>query len=130
MPQDRLSGAEAEEFGHEFGRRVAAAIGAEMLGTSSNECLLNGEQVVIKCARLHCRTVGVTDKMMERIRAVLGVFEQDGGSYAVWRLSVERYIQLSRHRIPDGGATTAGQQGMVNFSDFEREGEFVATVRP
>ena len=101
-----------------------------MLGTSSNECLLNGELVVIKCAHLNCHTIGVTTRMTERIRAVLGAFEQEGGSYDVWRLAVEHYVRLSRYSIPDGDATTTNQKRMANSSDFEREGELVATVRP
>lgn len=129
MPQDRFSGAEADEFGREFGRRIAAAIGAEMLRTTSNECLLNGERMVIKCARKRTQSVGVSYKMMERIKAVLGAFEQDDGSYAIWKLSVERYSRLARPSVASGAAV-AGKLGQVEKARFEREGDLVGTVRP
>jgi len=128
MPQDRLSGAEGDRYGREFGRRVAAALGAEMVARGSNECLFNGERVVVKCAHQRTKSVGVPYKMMERIKAVFAAFEQDDGSYVVRRLPVERYAELSTPSRSN--SVSAHRVGMVKRAVFEGEGEVVAVVRP
>ena len=48
MPQDRQSGVEASRYGHICTRLIAKAIEAEMVGKKSNECIWNGQPVVIK----------------------------------------------------------------------------------
>jgi len=50
MPQDQQSGLEASRYGHECARLIAKAIGADMIGKKSNECIWNGQRVVIKTA--------------------------------------------------------------------------------
>ena len=50
MTQDRSSGAAADRWGRETARQIASEIGATMLSHRSNEALLSGQKVVIKCA--------------------------------------------------------------------------------
>ena len=50
MPQDKESGLRASRFGKDCARRIAAAIGARMLGAKSNECFWKDEGAIIKCA--------------------------------------------------------------------------------
>ena len=49
--QDRQTGAEANHYGRDCGKRIAVELGAVMLSDNSNECLLNGERVALHCAR-------------------------------------------------------------------------------
>jgi len=128
MPQGRSSGAEGDRYGREFGRRIAAALGAKPLTNGSNECSLNGERVVIKCAHEGTRSVGVSYKMFERIKAVLGAFEDGNGSYRVLRLPVERCASISTPTRSRGASL--GKVGIIQRSVFETEGIFVKVVRP
>jgi hypothetical protein len=53
MPQDRESGLRASRYGK------AGAMGAQMLGNKSNECVWNNQQVLIKSGHRNTRSVGV-----------------------------------------------------------------------
>jgi hypothetical protein len=80
MPQNRESGARASRYGHDCGERIAVALGTQLLGGASNKCVLNGERVVIKCARTSTSKVGVSYGMVGALDAVLGAFEDANGS--------------------------------------------------
>src|SRR5271155_5467996 len=75
MPQDRESGLRASRYGKECARRIAAAIGAQMLGKKSNECVWNGERALTKSAHHKTTSVGVLYHMTGKIDAVLGAFQ-------------------------------------------------------
>jgi hypothetical protein len=94
MRQDRESGAEASQFGHECGERIAIALGTRLRSGASNQCDVNGEAVVIKCARKDTTKVGVSYNMLAKLDAVLGAFEDQNGSYRVLRLPTQRCAKL------------------------------------
>jgi hypothetical protein len=126
MSQDKSSGAEGNRYGHECGKKIATALGAQMLRAGSNECLLNGERIVIKCAHKGTSSVGVTHQMLNRIVAVVGAFEQADGSYHVLRLSAEQYaahMHPTRSRGP-----SAGRVGTVKTVVFAQEGTALAVL--
>jgi hypothetical protein len=128
MPQDRDSGAAASRYGHEWGERVAAALGAQKLRRGSNECMYKGERVVIKCAhQRRVQSVGVTYLMLERLAAVLGAFEQPDGSYRVIRLAASRFASAMRPTRSRGAS--AGRVGVVKRAVFEQHGSTVAILR-
>lgn len=120
MPQNRESGARANEYGRECGKKIMDAIGAKSVKRGSNECELNGELLSVHCARKTTDSVGVTHKALDRIAAVLGAFEQDDGSYLVWRLTAEQYKAVMKATRSTG--PSHGRVGMVKRVDFERLG--------
>lgn len=126
MPQDQRSGAEGNAFGHECGEKIAAALGALKFTSTSNECLLNGERVVIKCARKGTTQVGVLYHMLKNLDAVIGAFEQKDGSYSILRLSAQDYT-LHMARTRSKGASS-GKVGVVNRSVFLRDGTRVKVL--
>lgn len=126
MAQDRQSGLEASRYGHRCARAIAKAIGAEMIGEKSNECIWNGQQVVIKTARSQTTSVGVLYHMVDRVKAVLGAFEQDDGSYRVMELPIERCASNMRPTRSQG--PSAGRVGMIDRKVFEDEGRLVGMV--
>src|SRR5713226_4523479 len=75
MPQDRDTGAAANEFGRATARKIATKIGATEIQRSSNECRVDGEKIVIKCARVDTPSIGVTYKMLDHLDGILGAFE-------------------------------------------------------
>ena len=127
MAQDRQSGLEASRYGRRCARLIATAIGAEMVGKKSNECIWNGQPVVIKTAHSRTTSVGVLYHMVERIKAVLGAFEENDGSYRVMQLPIERCIAVMRPTRSQG--PSAGRVGMIDRKVFEDEGRLVGIVR-
>ena len=126
MPQNRDSGAEGNRYGREYGKRVATSLGATNVSASSNECDFNGERVVIHCARMNTGTVGVTRRMVEKLPAVLGAFEQEDGSYRVYRLPMQSYRD---HMKPSLSHRNAGRVFIVERKVFEEQGSKVGVVR-
>jgi hypothetical protein len=126
MAHDRQSGLEASRYGHRCARAISKAIGAEMVGKKSNECIWKGQQVVIKTARSQTTSVGVLYNMVDRIKAVLGAFEQDDGSYRVMELPIERCAAIMRPTRSQG--RSAGRVGMIDRKVFEDEGRLVGIV--
>jgi hypothetical protein len=128
MVQDRESGAKASQYGRDCGKRIMEAIGAKSIKAGSNECSLGSELLSVHCARKHTDRVGMTYKALERIAAELGAFEQEDGSYIIWRLSKnqfeERMIGTKSLR------PSKGLVGMVKRIEFERHGVRFATVSP
>ena len=126
MPQDNDSGAAGDTFGRETARRIALAIGASMLGTASNEAMLDGQRVVIKCAQIKTSSVGVTFRMLKRLESVVGAFQRDDGAFEVISLPADVY----RRRMSDTRSTgaSAGGVGKVSKSVFVAEGQQVSVV--
>jgi hypothetical protein len=102
------------------------AIGAQTVKPGSNECSLHGELLSVHCARKNTDRIGVTYKALERLAAVLGAFEQEDGSYAVWRMPKAQYEELMTDTRSRG--SSKGKVGMVKKVEFERRGTRLATV--
>jgi hypothetical protein len=124
MPQDRESGARAAAWGHEAAYKIAWKIGATGMGKTSNECQLNGEHVVIKCARRNTTSVGVTYQMLTRIDRVIGAFELDDGLFELWAISPKQFESSMRESITSGGKTA-----LVSRSFFEQHGKKIQRVQ-
>ena len=100
-----------------------------MLGNKSNECLWNDQQVLIKTGHRKTRSVGVLYHMTERIKAVLGAFQQADESYRVMRLPIERCAAIMNAKPTRSRGPSAHRTGMIPRRIFEDEGQFVQTVR-
>jgi hypothetical protein len=127
MAQDRQSGLEASRYGHRCARLIAKAIGAEMVGNKSNECILNGQRVVIKTAHTQTTSVGVLYHMVDRIKAVVGAFEENDGTYRVMHLPIERCAASMRPTRSKGASRD--RVGIVDRKLFEEEGRLVGVVK-
>jgi hypothetical protein len=127
MPQDRESGARAINYGRECGKKIMDAIGAKSIKRGSNECELKGELLSVHCARIATDSVGVTYKALDRISAVLGAFEQNDGSYLVWRLTADQFRAAMKETRSKG--PSHGRVGIVKRVRFERSGSRFAKVR-
>ena len=129
MPQDRESGLKASRWGKNCARRIAAVIGAKMLGTKSNECAWSGERAIIKCAHSRTSSVGVLYHMTDRIDGVLGAFQEESGSYRVVRLPIERCKAIMDAKPTRSRGPSAGRVGLIPRKIFEDEGKLIAVVR-
>jgi hypothetical protein len=117
MPQDRESGARASEYGLNCGKRIIEAIGATSTKPGSNECFLDGELISVHCARRSNNRIGVTYKALDTVAAVFGAFEQEDGSYLVWRMSKSKFEELMTGTRSQG--SSKGKVGIVSQIDFE-----------
>ena len=126
MPQDSKSGARASQYGHDCGKKIIEAIGAKSVKDGSNECSLDNELLSVHCARKDTDRIGVTYKTLERMTAVLGAFEQEDGSYVVWRMPKEQYKKLMTNTRSRG--PSQNRVGMVKRVDFERYGIRFTTI--
>src|SRR5690349_13054219 len=91
VSQDKVTGAAANEWGRETARKIASKIGASMKDAASNQALLNGEMVVIKCAAPKTDSVGVTFKMLDQLDSVVGAFQLEDGSFDLWSLTKAQF---------------------------------------
>jgi hypothetical protein len=126
MPQDRKSGARASQYGRDCGKRIIEAIGGKSVKAGSNEFSLGEETLSVHCARRNTDRVGVTYKALDGVSAVLGAFEQEDGSYVVWRMPKEKYQQLMTNTRSLG--PSQNRVGMVKRVDFERYGTRFAII--
>jgi hypothetical protein len=126
MPQDRSSGAAANQFGREYGAKIISLLGGKKVKAGSNECVLDGKLVSVHCARRTTTSVGVTKLCLERLDAVLGAFEQEDGSFVVLRLPAIDYKRNSRPTRSRG--PSAGRVVLVERSVFEESGNLVMVI--
>lgn len=127
MPQDRDTGAAGNEYGRETARKIATKIGATELQGSSNECVLDGERIVIKCARLGTPSIGVTYRMLDHLDGILGAFELADGTYDLFVLEpavVRENMSATRSK-----GASAGKVGMVAKNIFVQLGRSRGNVR-
>ena len=126
MPQDRLSGAKAAAWGHATAEKVAAEIGAQGMGRASNECRLDGERIVIKCARVDTQSVGVTYQMLKRLDRIVAAFQLDDGSFELWSITPEQFKTSMRESRSRGGI---GKTALVERKFFQQHGQRMGRVR-
>jgi hypothetical protein len=100
--------------------KIAAAVGAQKLTTTSNECVWDSERIVIKCAGLRTTRVGASLRMLRTLDAIFGAFQDLNGSYRVLRLPAHRF---TNHMAP------TGKVGVVSRAVFLQEGALVSVVR-
>jgi hypothetical protein len=126
MPQDRNTGAAGNTFGHETAPKIAAALGATMIGEKSNEAILNGVPVVIHCAGKKTAIVGVLYDHLERVDLVLGAFQHKDGSFDVYSLPSGVYSEHTRDSPTSG---REARVGLVTKRVFVEFGKRIKVVR-
>ena len=127
MTQDRTSGAAANKWGRDIAPKIALKIGAVMKGRTSNEALLYGKTVVIKCAAKATSSVGVSFKMLNHLDSILGAFQLDDGSFELWSLPPDKFRQEMSDTRSHG--PSAGKVGIVRKVSFEKGGILLGRIR-
>jgi len=126
MPQNRESGARANEYGRITARKIAATLGAISSSQTSNEFELDGRKITIRCARYTTTNFGMTFKMLERVDSIFGAIEQENGTYEIYELSPKVFAENMRDTRSQG--PSAGKVGLVNRSLFVSQGRYLRTV--
>ena len=121
MPQTPASGAAGNAFGRTMAPKVAAAIGARMVGNGSNEALWNGKRIVIKSARANTSSIGVTYRMLDYIDSVVAAFEREDSSFDLFEVSANAYKKLMTPTRSLGAS--AGRVGIVRRQSIEETGK-------
>ncbi|MFA5143298.1 MAG: hypothetical protein WC522_03905 [Candidatus Omnitrophota bacterium] len=127
MPQDRISGADADRYGSETARLIAKAIGAISISETSNEFELDNSKITIRCARKNTQNLGAPYKLLERVSAVIAALEQENGDYKLYEITPAKFKEKMR---PTGSTgPSAGRVGLVSKSLFINEGKFIREVK-
>jgi len=126
MGQNRTTGAAANAYGRETAPKIAAALGAVMRGSESNEAVLDGKPVVIKIAGKNTTSVGVTYSMLDNIETVYAAFQHKTGPYEVFALPSSLFLENARDSRSGGGDSRVG---LVTRKVFETLGKKVKVVR-
>ena len=127
MGQDQDTGAAGDAFGRQTAPLIAKGIGAELIGTESNEARYRGARVVIKCAGPKTSSVGVTYMMLERLDKVIAAFQRKDGSFDVTALPAQVFKAEMRETRSRGAS--AGKVGLVSKKIFEDKGERLGKFR-
>lgn len=122
MPQDRDTGARANEYGHETARLIAKKLGAVSVSKQSNEFAYEGRLVTIRCAKRTTSDVGVRFNMLDRVDSVIGAFEGGDGSYDLYEMTPSLY------RLEMRDSKNEGKVGLVRKRFFEERGIQLPTV--
>jgi len=105
MSQDRESGRIANEYGHTMAAKVANFLGTELLSKASNEAILGGERIAIKCAHRKTPEIGVSLKMLERVQSIMAALEDKDGTYALYQVDTGWYqMQMTPSRSKSSSA--------------------------
>lgn len=127
MPQDRKSGARAVEYGLQTAREIAEKLKGEKIGNArSNEYRIDSRKVVIKCARVSTKSVGVPYHMLDDLSAILGAFEIENGTYDIYEMKPDIYRENMKPTRSTGAS--AGRVGIVRKSIFLNKGIFITNV--
>jgi hypothetical protein len=100
-----------------------------MIGTKSNECVWNGERVLIKCAHTNTRSIGVLYHMIKRIDSVFGALQDENKSFRVMRLPIARCAVIMKAKPTRSRGASSGRQGMIPRKIFEDEGRLIEIVQ-
>jgi hypothetical protein len=126
MPQDRHTGAVGNDYGRDCGEMIANLLAATKVrtGRSSNECLLNGKRVIIKCARSKKpQQIAVYAHMFERLDSVIAAFENPDRSYHVYEMPLSRFKDLMRFR-----EYANGDRGLIKRAVFEEAAKLLRMI--
>jgi len=124
MTQNQESGASANDFGRDNAARVAKAIGAVLTEPKrSNAAILQGRRIVIKSAKIRTTSVGVPYTLLSKVDSVVAAFEEKGGDYVIFELSVDDYRKNEKPRSTDGAA------GLVMKKVFLEKGREIGSLK-
>jgi hypothetical protein len=119
--QDADSGKKGDRFGRETAPKIAAALGAKLLNTRSNQCAYLDEQIVIKCAAKKTASVGVSKLMLNRISKIFAAFQNEDDSFEIISLAADDFKNNMRDTRSKGHS--AGRVGIVNKKFFRERGQ-------
>lgn len=122
MPQDSISGAQANKYGRETSRMIAKKIGAISLKENSNEFAFEGRLITIRCAQKRNMQVGVPYSMLNRIDSVVAAFEIEKNVYDLYEMTPCLYKMHKRD------SKSEGKVGLVGKQVFVKEGKVLCRV--
>ena len=97
MPQDRNTGAAANDWGHAMAQKVATYLGASIIGNkTSNEANWKGKPISIKSAKIRNTLIGVILPILGRVQSVVAALQESDGTFALFEVTSEWYSDNMR----------------------------------
>ena len=123
MVQNTETGRAGNYYGYEMSSKVAQLLGAKLLGKNSNEATLNDETVVLKSARKKTASIGVTPRMLERIKCIIVALENMDDSYDLYRIEIDWF----KSKMYPSLSKNANGTMLVLCKDIRKEGKKLAS---
>lgn len=125
--QRRITGRNANRWGHKAARMVMEKIGAQRTPrNNSNECHLGEESVVIKLVKGKSTSVKISYRMLWRIQAVIGAFEGADGEFHLWKISTKVLEEnMRKERVKFAPSRWSG---VVGRRIFEEKGQNLGVI--
>ncbi len=100
MPQDRVTGVEANIWGHVMAQKTAKHLGATLIGEkNSNEANWKGKLISIKSARNRNTLIGVTLPTLNRVQSIVASLQEPDGNFSLFEVSSSWYS--NQMRVPN-----------------------------
>ena len=126
MVQNQITGSAGNNFGREMARIVAKFLDTNLLSAKSNEIILDGKLFVIKSARRKTSSIGITEKMFNRLQGIIVALETDNGKYTLYKVDLKnnpplqmRFSKSSGHiknRVIQISRKSIQKCGLVSFT--------------
>lgn len=126
MGQDKISGMEANNWGHMMAARVAKHLEIQLPSRVSNEAFFNGKRIVIKSAHHKTPEIGISKKTIDRVNAIIAALETEKGDYALYEITPQWFrerMKPSRSKSP-----SASKVMMVSCKAVINEGQFLGNM--
>ena len=121
MPQDRETGAAANQFGRKAARKIADYLSVRLLSKRDNKIIYKNKTAVIKSARYKNPYIGITLKMLEQIDCVIAALQNPDGAFDLYRLEANTFKY--NYRI-----SVSGKIALVKRNVFSEKGEYLDTL--
>ena len=126
MVQNQITGSAGNNFGREMARIVAKFLDTNLLSAKSNEIILDGKLFVIKSARRKTSSIGITEKMFNRLQGIIVALETDNGKYTLYKVDLKnnpplqmRFSKSSGHiknRVIQISRKSIQKCGLISFT--------------
>ena len=126
MVQNQITGSAGNNFGREMARIAAKFLDTNLLSAKSNEIILDGKLFVIKSARRKTSSIGITEKMFNRLQGIIVALETDNGKYTLYKVDLKnnpplqmRFSKSSGHiknRVIQISRKSIQKCGLISFT--------------
>ena len=92
--QDTASGQQAQQWGIQTARKIAAVLEADKAGhAQANEFLLDGKRIAIKCAKTRTTQCGLTNALRDRVDYIICALQTVEGAFNLYKVTPEQWTE-------------------------------------
>ena len=119
------SGADANFMGRRMAVKVSQYIGATLIGKNSNECFFKSLNCVIKTCNLGNDLVGITNKMHQKLDAVIFAEEISPNKFNIYLIRMD---VLTATCSNTGGTSAKGKVTSYHIKPAVKHGDLIGQI--